>query len=120
MLVNSIKNNQQFILFVINGLFITGIHLSIYYLLSKENTNLFINNMCGFIVAFVVNYFAQLKIFKAKTTGYTFIKYFGWQLVIQGINGVILNIFSQVHLILILICIQTYASFMLNKKWVFN
>lgn len=119
MFINLLKKHKQLLLFCINGGIMTLIHLSIYYLLWQVNSNLFVNNMIAFLFAFSVNYFSQLIIFSTKTSVYVFLKYFLSQLVLQSINGVILNIFSQVHLIFLMICIQTYTSYMLNKKIVF-
>ncbi len=119
MFINLLKKHKQIILFCINGGLITLIHLSVYYLLWQISKNLFINNMIAFFIAFSINYFSQLFIFNVKTDSYVFLKYFISQLVLQLINSVILNIFSQVHLIFLIICIQTYISYMLNKKIVF-
>ena len=120
MLTSLLQKNKQPLMFFANGVFITGIHLACYYGLYQIYKDLFTINLISFCVAFTVNYFSQLLIFSKKSSYYVLSKYFISQLVFQLINSVLLKIFSHVHLILILMCIQAYITYLVNKHCIFK
>lgn len=120
-IVQKTQQNKQPILFIANGIIISGLHLGIYYICAKFwMDDLLIANMIAFLCAFSVNFISQSFIFNKRMSYFSFSKYFLSQLVVQSVNGVLLKFFSQIHLIWLFMCIQAYVTYWINKKIIFN